>query len=233
MANFSASQTGNGQFNAVFGEIVFGLQGKAGEDGKDFVILGYYDSVSELESAVKSPKPGDAYGVGLAAPYDIYIWDATKNIWKNNGPIGAENKIDKVKDAIDGNIPVLTKDGQIKNSDKNFELLAFKFLEGQEYKTNWLYGDKPVYTKLVSFGNIPNASMATVQHGIQNMRDVVFVSGSTSDRKNIPTMNYGGGSSFDDSIDIIVNNSVISIAAQRNRSSATAKIAIAYTKTTD
>lgn len=118
MANFSASQTGNGQFNAVFGEIVFGLQGKDGEDGKDFDILGYYDSVSELESAVKSPKPGDAYGVGLAAPYDIYIWDATKNIWKNNGPIGAGSKIDKVESAIAGDFPVLTDDGQLKGSGK-------------------------------------------------------------------------------------------------------------------
>lgn len=138
-----------------------------------------------------------------------------------------------VRSAINGSIPVLTENGQLQSSGENFDSLAFKFLEGQEYKTKWLYGGKPVYTKLVSFGNIPNASLATVQHGIQNMQDVVFVSGSTSDRKNIPTMNYGGGSSFDDSIDIVVNNSVISIAAQRNRSSATAKIAIAYTKTTD
>ena len=92
MANFSASQTGNGQFNAVFGEIVFGLQGKAGKDGKDFVILGYYDSVSELESAVKSPNPGDSYCVGSSSPFDVYIWDGVGLRWVNNGPLVVANR---------------------------------------------------------------------------------------------------------------------------------------------
>ena len=92
MANFSARQTGNGQFNAVFGEIVFGLQGKAGEDGKDFVILGYYDSVSELESAVKSPNPGDSYCVGSSSPFDVYTWDGVGKRWVNNGPLAVVNR---------------------------------------------------------------------------------------------------------------------------------------------
>lgn len=56
-----------------------------GEQGQGFKILGYYDNVSALESGVPSPSIGDAYGIGTAAPYDIYIWDGVD--WKNNGPI--------------------------------------------------------------------------------------------------------------------------------------------------
>lgn len=56
-----------------------------GEQGQGFKILGYFDNVSDLEAGVPSPAIGDAYGVGTAAPYDIYIWDGTG--WRNNGPI--------------------------------------------------------------------------------------------------------------------------------------------------
>ncbi|OUN10818.1 hypothetical protein B5G40_08890 [Flavonifractor sp. An9] len=39
---------------------------------------------------MRPPRPlpdGDAYGIGILAPYDIYIWNAVKKEWKNNGPI--------------------------------------------------------------------------------------------------------------------------------------------------
>lgn len=56
-----------------------------GEQGEGFKILGYYSSLSALQSAITNPDIGDAYGVGTAAPYDIYIWDGS--VWVNNGPI--------------------------------------------------------------------------------------------------------------------------------------------------
>lgn len=58
-----------------------------GAPGKDFVIKGYFVSLSALESAVLSPQDGDAYGVGAAAPYDIYVWDAVHAEWVNNGQL--------------------------------------------------------------------------------------------------------------------------------------------------
>lgn len=62
-----------------------------GEQGHGLTILGYYDTFGQLDAAVPSPKNGDAYGIGTAAPYDIYIWSG--NAWKNNGPIqGADGK---------------------------------------------------------------------------------------------------------------------------------------------
>ena len=38
-----------------------------------------------LTAAVTSPAAGDAYGVGTAEPYNIYVWDGVGNTWVNNG----------------------------------------------------------------------------------------------------------------------------------------------------
>jgi hypothetical protein len=37
-------------------------------------ILGTYDTLSSLESAITSPSIGDMYNVGSASPYDAYVW---------------------------------------------------------------------------------------------------------------------------------------------------------------
>ena len=55
--------------------------------GKDFQILGYYDSLEQLKQAVPSPERGDAYGIGTSYPYDIYVYDGVSKTWKNNGAI--------------------------------------------------------------------------------------------------------------------------------------------------
>lgn len=55
--------------------------------GKDFQILGYYDSLEQLKQAVPSPERGDAYGLGTSYPYDIYVYDGISKTWKNNGAI--------------------------------------------------------------------------------------------------------------------------------------------------
>lgn len=63
-----------------------GPQGEKGETGAGFKVLDYYESLEALEAAVPSPEPGDAYGVGAAEPYDIYIYGETAG-WKNNGKL--------------------------------------------------------------------------------------------------------------------------------------------------
>lgn len=64
-----------------------GPQGEKGDTGAGFKVLGYYGSLSALEAAVTDPEVGDAYGVGAAQPYDIYIRDGTTGAWVNNGPL--------------------------------------------------------------------------------------------------------------------------------------------------
>lgn len=63
------------------------ITGPQGRPGKDFQILGYYETIADLRTAITSPEPGEAYGVGTAAPYPIYIWDAVSRDWVNNGAI--------------------------------------------------------------------------------------------------------------------------------------------------
>ena len=64
-----------------------GPQGPKGDTGSGFVVKGYYGSVSALQTSVQDPAVGDAYGVGAAAPYDIYIYDGVTKAWVNNGPM--------------------------------------------------------------------------------------------------------------------------------------------------
>lgn len=58
-----------------------------GKDGKSFEIKGYYASTAALEEGVPAPALGDAYCVGSAAPYDVYIYDGVSGEWINNGTI--------------------------------------------------------------------------------------------------------------------------------------------------
>ena len=64
-----------------------GEQGPKGDTGAGFVVKGYYATASALGSSVQDPAVGDAYGVGTAEPYDIYIYDGVSNSWVNNGPL--------------------------------------------------------------------------------------------------------------------------------------------------
>lgn len=64
-----------------------GAPGPKGETGAGFLVKGYYAAVSALEASVQSPAVGDAYGVGKAEPYDIYIFDGVTGSWVNNGPL--------------------------------------------------------------------------------------------------------------------------------------------------
>lgn len=67
---------------------VQGKQGPRGETGKGLTVLSYYESKAALDAAQKATaQPGDAYGVGTAEPYDIYIFDGITGEFVNNGPL--------------------------------------------------------------------------------------------------------------------------------------------------
>lgn len=68
-----------------------GDTGATGPQGKGLQILGYYATLNALTAAVTSPAAGDAYGVGTAEPYNIYVWDGVGSAWVNNGTaVGVE-----------------------------------------------------------------------------------------------------------------------------------------------
>ena len=78
-----------------------GDAGAAGKDGKNFTILGYKDSLEQLQTDVPSPAQGDAYGVGTVEPYELYIYDTTKG-WVANGTIGGGTSVDVVDNLTTG-----------------------------------------------------------------------------------------------------------------------------------
>nr|DAI24319.1 MAG TPA: hypothetical protein [Caudoviricetes sp.] len=53
-----------------------------GKDGAGFKPLGFKNSASDLPATAN---PGEAYFVGTASPYDVYVWSGTE--WKNIGAI--------------------------------------------------------------------------------------------------------------------------------------------------
>lgn len=63
------------------------ITGPIGPPGTGLEILGNYATLEALMTDVVAPDPGDAYGVGLSRPYDIYVWDGVGQMWKNYGPI--------------------------------------------------------------------------------------------------------------------------------------------------
>lgn len=65
-----------------------GPAGPKGETGKGLTVLGYYGTKAALDAAQKATAAaGDAYGVGTAEPYDIYIFDGITGEFANNGPL--------------------------------------------------------------------------------------------------------------------------------------------------
>lgn len=62
------------------------IKGPKGDTGAGFIVKDYYNSESALKAAITNPSAGDAYGVGTAEPYDIYIYSPTKG-WVNNGAL--------------------------------------------------------------------------------------------------------------------------------------------------
>ena len=62
------------------------LKGEKGDTGSGLRILGYYETLTALESSVTNPSVGDAYGIGSSEPYNIYIYTGI-NGWVNNGAL--------------------------------------------------------------------------------------------------------------------------------------------------
>ena len=63
-----------------------GDKGETGAPGRGLTILDYYATEAALRVAVTNPAPGDAYGVGVAEPYEIYVWSPSVG-WVNNGAL--------------------------------------------------------------------------------------------------------------------------------------------------
>lgn len=59
----------------------------ATELGEGIKIVSHFDSLEELEAAVPNPKAGEAYSIGAALPYNLYVYDFTHEEWVDHGVI--------------------------------------------------------------------------------------------------------------------------------------------------
>lgn len=65
-----------------------GPQGEKGDTGTGLDILGTYDNLEALQSAVTQPQQGNMYNVGTTAPYTVYMWDTTNGgKWISQGQL--------------------------------------------------------------------------------------------------------------------------------------------------
>lgn len=65
-----------------------GPQGEKGDAGTGLDILGTYDNLEALQSAVTQPQQGDMYNVGTTTPYTVYMWDTTNGgKWISQGQL--------------------------------------------------------------------------------------------------------------------------------------------------
>lgn len=125
----------------------------------------------------------------------------------------------------------------VRNSNGIYE----EFIKKQEEKYSteeqkigrWIDG-KPLYRKVVDFGNLPNATLKNVSHQISNLDTVIDVKGisQTTDNTFSP-IPFSSGINLTGNIQITINNTAIFIRTGQDKSSETAIIIIEYTKTTD
>ena len=110
-----------------------GATGAQGPQGKGLQILGYYATLDALTAAVTSPAAGDAYGVGTAEPYNIYVWDGVGSAWVNNGTaVGVEgNYLAKENPTGTGDLTLLGCNRVTINTEAPYEATGeYSFLFG-------------------------------------------------------------------------------------------------------
>lgn len=159
-----------------------GTNGEDGKDGKNFTILGYKDTLEQLQTDVPNPAQGDAYGVGTEEAYDIYVYDVEKG-WLNNGSIGSgSSKVNTDKVFVVDTIPVaggplsdlLNKAGITEiNKDDDLQTVLMNLFTKEIYPTNL------VFTEGTIKSTVPAPTMTINKSGLIEVGTVVTVSAIT------------------------------------------------------
>lgn len=99
---------------------------------------------------------------------------------------------------------------------------------GVEYRTTERYLGKPVYVKSIDLGVLPSNSSKEVSIGVDNIENVISVSGTSSNGFAFPVPLHGS----DGSIDVIVSRTSIKVITYATQVISSVAV-IKYTKTTD
>lgn len=109
--------------------------------------------------------------------------------------------------------------------DGAVEWLNPPMVVGTEYRTTERYLGKPVYVKVVNFGNYPASGTKTVAHKISNVRNIVSCLGTSSLGYSVNGYLYV--STF------YADKTNINITVTADVSNNEVKVMLKYTKTTD
>lgn len=96
---------------------------------------------------------------------------------------------------------------------------------GQEYCTTQNWREKPVYTALISFGHLPNATLGSVEHGLE-ITQVLSARGQTSDGRCFPI----ASSSRMAGISLRAGCTLVEIETEASYSAVEAYVQLWYTK---
>ena len=205
-----------------------GKNGTNGKDGKNFTILGYKDSLEQLQADVLNPNQGDAYGVGTDKAYEVYVYDTVKG-WVNNGSIGnASSKVNTDKVFVVNTIPVaggplsdlLNKAGITEiNKDDDLQTVLMNLFTKEIYPANL------VFTEGTIKSTVPAPTMTINKSGLIEVGTVVTVSAititagnkTTTDRK-YSGFTYGYSLANDNTKDS--SNTSINVSATNIQNSA-------------
>ena len=121
----------------------------------------------------------------------------------------------------------------------NIENQLEKISNGLDYSTTeidtgkkWI-NNKPIYKKVVDIGNLPNATLKTVAHGISNIGLIITIRGfATSGTEFIP-LPFTHSSSLEAQVQVYASGDNINVRTGNDRSSSTGYVILEYTKTTD
>lgn len=105
------------------------------------------------------------------------------------------------------------------------EWLNPPMVPGVEYRTTERWRGKPVYTKLMDFGTLPNATMKSLPTGIQSLGEVVDIGGTVQS-----TSAWNGLHSLGQLTDVWVEQGKLSVMTAGDLSGRTALIRLRYTK---
>lgn len=115
---------------------------------------------------------------------------------------------------------------------QNLNPYTNNYSTGEIVVGRWIDG-KPLYRKVINFGNLPNNTTGTVAHNISNYDDVIKLYGVAKyDTFRFPIPQATNQSS-QGTIGMWLGASTISIRTTTNMSNYTAYVVVEYTKTTD
>jgi len=139
------------------------------------------------------------------------------------------------KQAI-GTQPTLPEANKI--TDTNMNEIKTAINNSTTYSTTehiigtWLTG-KPIYSKTINFGALPNNSQKSVAHNISNIDKIINYKGIAYSGTTFRTLPACSPLNQTYNIDLYVDTTNIYIITGSNRTGYTSYVTIEYTKTTD